>query len=447
MNMAEDLLGLANRLISLAHRVGAEEAEVFGVTSRSLNVDLRKDVVEMACESYNRGLGLRAVVNGAVGFSSTSDLSKLEIVAESAAKAARARGKDETWSSLPLCEKLTPPKDVFDSVIDNISPEECLDKSSEMLDGCASVSGVEPSSGGIFCASISELIVNSQGIEFEESSTFMHASLDAVARDKGVASTGYEFESSRSFRANFKEIGLSAAQLAKRSLGGVKGETGVAEVLLMPMAFSELLDYSFVPSICADNVQKGRSSLAGKLGEGIADENLSLIDNGLLKGGMASSSFDGEGVPSQRTSVIEDGVLKGFLYDSYTAGKDMENGLIKSTGNAMRAGYVTVPRVGISNLILASSDTSDLLADTRSGVLVNGVIGAHTANPISGDFSVEAKNVFRVVDGEIEKPLRSLMLAGNIFDLLKHLHVGIDSRAVGSIVTPTIKVEMKVIGG
>ncbi|MHC1631771.1 MAG: metallopeptidase TldD-related protein, partial [Methanotrichaceae archaeon] len=80
------------------------------------------------------------------------------------------------------------------------------------------------------------------------------------------------------------------------------------------------------------------------------------------------------------------------------------------------------------------------------GVLVNGVIGAHTANPVSGDFSVEARNVFQVVDGEIKKPIRSLMLAGNVFDLLKCVQVGIDTRAVGSVVTPTIKVRMKVVG-
>ncbi|MHC1630821.1 MAG: TldD/PmbA family protein, partial [Methanotrichaceae archaeon] len=397
--MIEDLIERARSLLLLAEQAGAEESEVFGLDARSVDLDLRKDSVEMASESYNRGLGLRAVVNGAVGFSSTSDLSKLDMVAESAIRSAKARGADEKWRSLPLREELTRPQDIFDPAIEKISSEDCLEMSAEMLKGCALVSGVEPSSGGVVCASITELIVNSNGIEFTEKSTILHLSLEAVARGRDVT-TGYEFGNSRMLQSDFEKVGRSAAELAKRSLGGVKGETRNIDVLLRPIAFADLLEYAFVPSICADNVQKGRSFLAGKIGETVAEDSFSIVDDGLLKGGMASSAFDGEGVPSQNTTIIEKGALKSFLYDSYTAGKEGT----RSTGNGMRGGYSGVPGVSISNLIVSSEDPSDLVADTRKGVLVNGVIGAHTANPVSGDFSVEARNVFQVVDGEIKKP-------------------------------------------
>jgi PmbA protein len=138
---------------------------------------------------------------------------------------------------------------------------------------------------------------------------------------------------------------------------------------------------------------------------------------------------------------VEGGILKGFLYDSYTAGKAG----ISSTGSAVRAGYTEVPRVGIRNLVISSRDPIDLLAETK-GILVNGVIGAHTANPISGDFSVEARNAFYVVPGETPKPIRSAMLAGNMFELLKDMMVGTDVRAIGPVVTPTISLKMKVVG-
>ena len=128
----------------------------------------------------------------------------------------------------------------------------------------------------------------------------------------------------------------------------------------------------------------------------------------------------------RRTVLIEEGILKGYLYDSYTAGKEG----VPSTGNAVRSGYSDVPRVGIRNLIVSSPDARDLLAETK-GYLVNGLIGAHTANPISGDFSVEARNAFFVAPGEDAKPIRSLMLAGNFFELLKDIEIGRDVRAVG----------------
>jgi PmbA protein len=177
------------------------------------------------------------------------------------------------------------------------------------------------------------------------------------------------------------------------------------------------------------------------LGEKISAESLVIVDDGLLAGGMDSSAFDGEGVPSQRTVLINEGILMGYLYDSYTAGKEG----LASTGNAVRSGYTGVPGVGIRNLIVGSREPQDLLAETK-GIMVGGLIGAHTANPISGDFSVEAKNAFLIAPGQEARPIGSLMLAGNFFELLKDIEVGRDVRAVGSIVTPTVKVRMKVVG-
>ncbi len=144
-------------------------------------------------------------------------------------------------------------------------------------------------------------------------------------------------------------------------------------------------------------------------------------------------------MPSQRNVLAKEGLLQGFLYDSYTAGKAGT----ASTGNAVRSGYSDVPRVGVRNLIVSSKEAFDLPKETR-GILVNSFIGAHTANPISGDFSVEAKNAF-YVSGEAAKPIGSMMLAGNIFHLLKDIDVGTDVRAVGAVVTPSVKVRMKVV--
>jgi len=202
-----------------------------------------------------------------------------------------------------------------------------------------------------------------------------------------------------------------------------------------------LLESTLLPSFSADRVQKGRSALAGREGMTIAEEGLQIVDSGLLSGGMASSAFDGEGVPSQETVLVKDGVLQGFLYDSYAAGKSG----VQSTGNAVRSGYSDMPRVGIRNLIISSPAACNLQEESK-GLLVGGLIGAHTANPISGDFSVEAKNSFLIAPDESARPIRSLMLAGNIFELLKEIQIGNDHRAVGSIVAPTVKVRMKAVG-
>lgn len=424
----------------MAERAGAKEAEVFGTTGRSVEVDLRKDQIELASESFHQGLGLRAVVRGAVGFSSTSDMTKLESVAQAAVRSARARGSDESWRSLPLPEAVQTPLNIFDVTIDRIAPEDCLDLARRMLSGCQEIKNAEPASGGVACVSGMEFVVNSWGIELSERGTSMQASMEAIAKGNDVA-TGTEFHNSRLLDADLYSVGKAAAEMAQRSINGSKAEGGIYDVILKPVAFVELLEYAFVPSIFADNVQKGRSHLAGRLGEKIGSDHLCMVDDGLLSGGMGTTAFDGEGVASKSNAVIEKGVLKGFLYDSYTGGKDG----LKSTGNAVRSGYSDVPRLGLRNLMISSEHAFDLQEETK-GMLVNGFIGAHTANPISGDFSVEARNSFFVSPGEAPRPITSMMLAGNIFDLLKDLDVGTDVRAVDAVVTPSVRAKMKVVG-
>jgi PmbA protein len=406
------LLDHGHKLLSLALLEGAAQAEVYGMMGRSVDIDLRRDAVELASESFHRGLGLRTVVAGAVGFSSTSDMSLLQFVAKSAVLSARARGGDESWRSLPLPEKVVRPDGIFDSRLERIGPEECLDIAQSMLSGCRTVKEAEPVAGGVACVCGSGFVINSLGIELQETSTLMHASIETIAKAADVA-TGSEFCISRGYQPSLEWVGRAAAEMARSSLGGVKAESGTFDVLIKPQAVAELLEYTLLPALASDNVQKGRSSLAGRVGEKISAESLMLTDDGLISGGIDSSAFDGEGVPSQRTVLIEDGFLKGYLYDSYTAGKEGA----RSTGNAVRSGYSDVPRVGIRNIIVSSPDARDLLEETK-GLLVNGLIGAHTANPISGDFSVEARNAFLIAPGEEARPIRSLMLAGNFFELL-----------------------------
>ena len=163
----------------------------------------------------------------------------------------------------------------------------------------------------------------------------------------------------------------------------------------------------------------------------------------LLKEVFRSSTSDGEGVPSQKTPLIKGGILKNFLYDIYTSKK----GGVKSTGNGMRPSYGDVPAVGLSNLILDFDDIKDI-SEVKNGVLVTDVLGAHTANPISGDFSVEAMNAFKIENGDIKHPVKKAMLSGNIFKAMGAASAGsAEKRKLGPFVLPPILVEnLRVVG-
>ncbi|MCX9084722.1 MAG: TldD/PmbA family protein [Candidatus Methanoperedens sp.] len=432
----------AYKALDIAEKEGADEVEIYCVKGRSISIDIHKDVIDLAKESLFSGIGIRAIVNGAVGFSSTNDINRIKESSILAVRSARVRGSDPQWSGLPVKSKPGKVRGIFDSKIKDIQIEACIDLAFDMIRGSKSISSIVPTSGHFVCADSTKFILNSNGIEIKEEDTVVQASMEVITKDAPL-STASEFDMSRELDVDFFKIGEGASSLAERSRNGISTQTRDCAVLLEPMAIADILENTLITSVDADNVQKGRSSLIGKIGTSIASTDLSIIDNGTIPGGIGTSMYDEEGTPSMITPIIKDGILSSFIYDSYTAGKEKR----ESTGNAVRGSYTTTPSVGIRNLII-EHPSFDIIGQTKDGVLVNSVIGAHTANPISGDFSVEARNSFEIKDGQVTSPIRSMMISGNIFDLLKNIDgMGKDIRKIGPVITPTVRVaKMRVIG-
>ena len=436
------MYGLVEKALALAQKLGADEAEVYYINSRSTSADIRKDAIDGAKEQFAQGIGIRSVVNGAVGFASTNIPSRMEDAVKIAVASARVRENDPDWSSLPSNAEYPRISGGFDKRIEQMELDECIDLTLQMIRGSKSVPGITATSGSFSRSHSKRLILNTNGVEVEEKGTAITGFVDVITT--GVdTNTAYDFEVSRNLDIDFYAIGKNASELALRSQEGISIGPHKTDVILHPFAFADLINNAFAPSIDADNVQKGRSSLKGRVGDELAAPDLTIVDSGLLEDGIETAVSDDEGVPSQSTKVIEKGIFRSYLYDSYTAGKDG----VKSTGNALRHSYISTPSIGLRNFII-EYPKSDVIAGTDNGVYVNTVIGAHTANFISGDFSVEARNAFTVRNGQIDKPVKSLMISGNIFDLLRNITgAGTDVRKVGGTVTPSVRVSgMSVIG-
>ncbi len=432
---------MAQKTLALAMKNGADEAEVYYANSRSTSANIRKNMVEGAKEQFSEGIGIRAIIDGAVGFASTNIPNRLEDAVKIAVDSARVRESDPDWTGLPSNAKYPDVTGTFDKKIVQMELDECIELALQMIEGARS-SEILATSGSFSRSYSKHLILNSNGVEVEEEGTSTSGFIDVITT-KGDTATAYDFAVSRNHDIDFNQIGVNAAKLAQGSQNGISIEPHKTDVILHPFAFSDIIESAFAPSIDADNMQKGRSSLIGRIGEEIAASELTIIDDGLMPGGIETGISDDEGVPSQQTSVIENGVFKSYLYDSYTAGKEG----VKSTGNAARQSYVSTPSVGLRNFIIEYPQ-SDVISETDSGVFVNTVIGAHTANAISGDFSVEARNAYTIEDGQVDKPIKSLMISGNIFEMLANITgAGTDVRKVGGTVTPSIRVSnMSVIG-
>ncbi|MDY6843193.1 MAG: metallopeptidase TldD-related protein, partial [Thermodesulfobacteriota bacterium] len=195
----------------------------------------------------------------------------------------------------------------------------------------------------------------------------------------------------------------------------------------------------------SENVAKGKSLFAEKIGQEVASPLLSIIDDGVYEKGVRASPFDGEGTVRRKNVLVSSGILKGYLYDRLWGMKLGE----KSTGNAHRSTIKSPPKVGITNLMIEPGMVSpdEIIKSIDRGIILKDVMGIHTANPISGDFSVGAAGLL-VEKGEVQYPVSGFALSGNIIDLYKGVRaVGNDLKLYGNVGSPTLLIEMAEISG
>ena len=431
------MIDRARKLIALALEQGAAEAEVYASSGKVVAVETTEGDLGYGEESISEGLGVRVIVGGAEGYSSSNDPAQFENAVGAAIACARARPADPNLKGLPRPGRYQNVRGVYDKRVAALGLDDCLDIAEGMIREAKAEKNAAVTFGKFSSIVSDTVVLNSNGVSVEEQETVIMGYVDVIIKEDGKVSTAFDYGVSRSLDLDMPAVGRSAAQLARSSLESVPTYEQVSDVLLGPNAFGDILEATFLSAINSENVQKGRSGLAGKIGERIAAEGLTIVDDGLLEGGLGSDKSDDEGVPSQRNVVVDNGVLKTFLYDTYTAGKENR----PSTGNAMRGSYATPPQVGPRN-ILFEYPRSDVVKETGRGIYVNSLIGAHTANPISGDFSVECRNAFVVEDGAMARPIKSMMIGGNVFDLLKKVDgMGRDDKPVGAVISPTVRIK------
>jgi PmbA protein len=412
-----------------------DEVEIFYVTGTSVSANLKQKKVDLATTTEDCGLGIRIIHKGRIGSSSTNDVSQWR----ECLNAAIASGKLATpqeWKGLPEPAPLSKvPLSFDDSVL--VKPAVVIDLIEKMLEGAAE-HPAEVASGSASVSSSQVTLANSRGVRYIDRHTGVSVSLEAIRGQ----STGYEFDHSSFFdKVDPISVGERATFFAAESDNGKEIPTGEYDILLSPLAYGELLGNVFVPALSGRNVHAGRSRLGQSLGKIVADPMITMYDDPLLERASGSVRWDAEGTPTRRVDFIREGILEAFAYDLKTAYRFGK----KSTASAKRGGFGGLPLIGHHNFVVDGKRNE--VADDRV-VYVHNVVGAHTANPMSGEFSVELSNAFWMEGGEFDTPVRSAMLSGNVFDL-HHSISGLskESRAIGSMMLPSVKINRQHIIG
>jgi len=265
-----------------------------------------------------------------------------------------------------------------------------------------------------------------------------------VARQGDSMERDYWFSSARS-HAKLESpaaIGRRAAERTVRRLGARKVSTQNVPVIFDPMTARSLIGAIF-DAIEGDAVYRNASFLAGKLGERVASEQVTIIDDGTIPGLFGTSPFDDEGVPSRRTVVIDRGVLRSYLLNTYTARK---LGL-RTTGNAAR-GVTGNAGVGHGNFFLEKGTRSpeEMIRGVRQGLYVTELIG-QGVNIVTGDYSRGAAGLW-IENGEFAYPVSEITIASTLQRMLTGLEtVGSDLEFRGSVASPTLLIGEMTISG
>jgi PmbA protein len=427
---------------------GSEQVEAYAEERTSTEVQAHRGEVEGLSFSGSRGVGVRVIVDGRLGFAYVADPSTDEI----RSTVARARenatlATPDEHNVLPAAEPIEPLEGLFHESLASLTTGEKVPVALEMERAATTtdprVTKTDAVRYGDAVGSVA--IASTSGLRAEYRGTGCWAVVVTLAEDGDETQTGYSFKIARRLEdLDPTSVALEAVERSARMLGAIKPETARVPVLLDPFAASSFLGV-LAGALSAEAVQKGRSLLADLVGEQVGSDAFTLVDDGRLLEGPGAEPFDGEGVPSGRTELLTAGVLNGFLHNTYTA----HRGGTRSTGNAAR-GYRSTPGVGSTNLFVQPGERSseELLRQADGGVLVQGVSGVHSgANAISGEFSVGATGL-RISGGELGEPLREMTIASTVPEMLRAIvAVGGDLRWFSSIGVPSVLIGEMTLAG
>lgn len=403
--------------------------EIYYDKTTSKSISIEKGRIKLIESSEDSDYAVRVIVNGKVGFATSSNLS-IELC-ERAIKIARI--SEEKLKELPIGKKVDV-EGVYDTKVERIDSDWLIESAETLINSAKEVGAVNPAQGYVE-ASVEEIrLMNSYGTDLEEKLTMCEAFLECVIED----SSAFEFDQSRTSKIDLEFVGKRSAEIAVESLKAEKIEKGTYDVVLSPIAVHELLSYALYPAFLAENVLKRRSPLT-EIGKQYLGE-ITLIDDGTIPYGLISFSFDDEGVEPKETIVFEEGMLRSYITD-FRHALEMS---IEPTGNGLR-GDDLYPTTSPTNVVLEFREESKDIEE--DALVVHALIGAHTSNPVSGDFSLECMNAFLVRGGE-RKAVKSVMIYGNVYKLLKNVEAfGKDIRQIENTITPSIRFRDVVVSG
>jgi PmbA protein len=442
---------LATDIVRRAMTAGASAAECVVREGDEFSTLVRLGQVETLKESGSKSVGVRVFYGQRAASTYSTDFSRegLDRMLKSALELAKITSEDP-FGGIPPADQLGQIQgdlDLYHEDVYSLPGADRIDYARRAEKAALDFdSRIRNSEGGSFDAATGhKVLANSHGFVGEFSRSYCSTAAVPIAQsDDGAMQRDYWFSVSRTLKKldSPENVGRIAAERTLRRLGARKVKTAKVPVIFDPMVSTSILEHIF-EGINGDSVYRGASFLAGRLGQKIAGDNVTVVDDGTMRGGFGTSPFDGEGIPTRRTVVIDNGVLKSYLLNTYTAKK---LGL-QTTGNASR-GLAGTPGIGPGNYFLQPGPKSpqELIAEIKEGLYITEFLG-QGVNLVTGDYSRGASGLW-ISKGELTYPVEEITVAGNLKDLFFNIaEIASDLEFRGAVAAPTIRIEGLTVGG
>jgi PmbA protein len=445
-----DLRELAQDMVRRATAGGASAAEAVVREGDEFSTTVRLGQVETLKESGSRAIGIRVFFGKRAASTYSSDFSRegLDRMLKSALELAKITSEDP-FGGIPEASQLGSLPGNLDLYYEDVYSLPGAERIEYARRAEKAALDFDPriknSEGGSFDAATGrKVLANSHGFVGEYRRSYCSVAAIPIAQDEKGMQRDYWFSVARNLGRLEppEQVGRIAAERTIRRLGARKAKTAEVPVIFDPMVAASILEHIF-EGVNGDSVYRGASFLAGKLGQRIAGDNVTVIDDGTLPGGFGTSPFDGEGIPTRRKLVIENGVLKSYLLNTYTAKK---LGL-ETTANAAR-GLAGTPGIGPGNYFLQQGKRTpkEMIGDIKDGLYVTEFLG-HGANLVTGDYSRGASGLW-ISGGELTYPVEEITVAGNLKDMFFDIsEIANDLEFRGSVASPTIRIDGLTVGG
>lgn len=416
------------KLFEAAEKAGFEACECYYTSGESMQVSVFQGEIDDYSLAASLGLSFRGLLSGKMGYATTHVLDEASIEwlvdsAKASAELVTTSDKEFLFAGSESYAELNPYNPELEQVTarEKIDAALRLEKQTTAADG--RITRVQDCSA--FSESSDVRIVNTLGLDVSFKDNSVGAYVSPIAEADGDTSSGFavKFGRNADILADTAAIADEATGEALSMLGAAPCKSGNYKVLLRCDAMTDMIE-TFAGMFSAEAAQHGLSLLKGREGEKIAADIVTIMDDPLLEGGMASCPFDSEGVATYTKAVVENGVLTTLLHNLKTAYKQG----VTTTGNASKSSLAGKMIVAPTNFFIKPGEQplDKLVEGVGEGVLITGLMGLHSgANGVSGDFSLGARG-YMIEDGKIGRPVKGITVAGNFLKLLS------DITAIGS---------------